>query len=183
MTRTVWWCVLGILSIGIVAIDIGTPSFIDFQIMFLFPVGLSAWYLSRGAGIVFAVVIVGSRFAIGQLLQHDEIRIWAAAVNGGIRMLVLIGLAVLVAATHDKRTMARRVQILEGLLPICMFCKKIRQNDGTWQQIESYVSERSAAEFTHGICATCRQEHYGKHLRSPDPNDTEPGIALDRRGT
>ena len=183
MTRTVWWCVLAILSVGIIAIDIGTPSFIDFQPMLLVPVGLSAWYLSRGAGIVFAVVIVGARFAIGELLQHDEIPIWAAAVNGGIRMLVLIGLAALIAAAHEKRTMERRVQILEGLLPICMFCKKIRREDGAWQRIDSYVSERSAAEFTHGLCATCKQEHYGKHLRSPDSNDTDPGSARDRRGT
>lgn len=48
-----------------------------------------------------------------------------------------------------------RVHTLKGLLPICAWCKNIRDDQGYWTQIEAYVSTHSAAEFTHGICPTC----------------------------
>jgi hypothetical protein len=47
------------------------------------------------------------------------------------------------------------VRTLSGMLPICMNCKKIRDDAGYWQQIEAYISEHSKAQFTHGICPQC----------------------------
>ena len=47
------------------------------------------------------------------------------------------------------------VRKLEGLLPICSYCKKIRGQNDNWQQIESYIAQRSDAEFSHGICPDC----------------------------
>jgi sigma-B regulation protein RsbU (phosphoserine phosphatase) len=47
------------------------------------------------------------------------------------------------------------VKRLEKLLPICMYCKKIRDEENSWQQIESYISSHSDAEFSHAICAEC----------------------------
>ncbi len=54
-----------------------------------------------------------------------------------------------------------KIKTLSGLLPICSWCKKIRNDSGYWQQIETYISDHSEAEFTHGICPTC-MEKYGK---------------------
>jgi hypothetical protein len=48
-----------------------------------------------------------------------------------------------------------RVQTLRGLLPICAWCKKIRDDNGYWTQVESYIAGHSAAEFTHCMCPTC----------------------------
>ena len=47
------------------------------------------------------------------------------------------------------------VQLLNGLLPICASCKKVRDDQGYWTQVEVYVHERTNAEFTHGICPEC----------------------------
>jgi DNA-binding response OmpR family regulator len=47
------------------------------------------------------------------------------------------------------------VRKLEGLLPICSYCKRIRGKNEKWQQIESYIAQRSDAEFSHGICPEC----------------------------
>jgi hypothetical protein len=47
------------------------------------------------------------------------------------------------------------VKVLRGMLPICAWCKKVRDDKGYWNQIESYVRERSEAEFSHGICPDC----------------------------
>lgn len=52
------------------------------------------------------------------------------------------------------------IRTLSGLLPICAHCKKIRDDNGYWQQIESYIQEHSEAEFTHGICPACVRELY-----------------------
>jgi PAS domain S-box-containing protein len=53
-----------------------------------------------------------------------------------------------------------RVKTLSGLLPICASCKKIRDDQGYWQQVETYIRQRSEADFTHGICPDCAQRLY-----------------------
>jgi CheY-like chemotaxis protein len=56
----------------------------------------------------------------------------------------------------------QRVTVLEGLLPICCSCKRIRDGKGNWQRIESYIEIHSEARFTHGYCPEC----YEKWMRS-----------------
>lgn len=53
-----------------------------------------------------------------------------------------------------------QVKKLSGLLPICCKCKKIRDNNGNWQELENYIQEHSEADFSHGLCPTCAQELY-----------------------
>jgi PAS domain S-box-containing protein len=60
------------------------------------------------------------------------------------------------------------VRTLRGLLPICMHCKRIRDADGRWTPVESYVRERTEAEFSHGICPQCVARHYPQDSPSSD---------------
>ena len=53
-----------------------------------------------------------------------------------------------------------KVKKLTGMLPICANCKKIRNDQGYWEQIEAYISEHSAVEFTHGLCPECATKLY-----------------------
>ena len=53
-----------------------------------------------------------------------------------------------------------QVKTLSGLLPICCFCKKIRDDQGYWQQLEGYLHSHSGAEFSHGICPECLERNY-----------------------
>jgi len=53
------------------------------------------------------------------------------------------------------REALENIQILRGLIPICGQCKKIRDDSGYWTRLESYIEQRSKAEFTHGICPEC----------------------------
>ncbi len=54
----------------------------------------------------------------------------------------------------------KEIKRLSGILPICSFCKKIRDDDGYWLQVEQYVAEHSNAMFSHGLCPGCMEEHY-----------------------
>jgi hypothetical protein len=65
--------------------------------------------------------------------------------------------AILIGVTHK---LFKRLKYLEGILPVCASCKKIRDEAGNWQHIESYIRERSAAEFSHGICPECAEKLY-----------------------
>jgi len=61
---------------------------------------------------------------------------------------------------NKLRETLEQVKILSGLLPICANCKKIRDDKGYWNQIESYIRDHSDAKFTHGICPECVKEFY-----------------------
>jgi hypothetical protein len=50
------------------------------------------------------------------------------------------------------------VKTLRGLIPICAWCKKVRDDQGYWSQVEVYVRDRSEAEFSHGICPDCKKK-------------------------
>jgi hypothetical protein len=54
----------------------------------------------------------------------------------------------------------RNMKYLEGLLSVCASCKRIRDEKGNWHQIESYIQERSEADFSHDICPDCAEKLY-----------------------
>lgn len=56
-----------------------------------------------------------------------------------------------------------QVKQLKGLLPICMFCKKIRKDENYWEQIEQYIVDHTEADFSHSICPECMEKHYPEH--------------------
>ncbi len=62
---------------------------------------------------------------------------------------------------EELRCALGQVKTLRGLLPICASCKKIRDDKGYWNQIESYISSNSDAQFSHGICPECARKLYG----------------------
>ena len=69
------------------------------------------------------------------------------------------------------------IKVLHGILPICSFCKKIRDDKGYWEQVEVYIHDHSDVDFSHGVCPQCLKEHYPdqynkiqlkKHSAKPD---------------
>lgn len=55
-----------------------------------------------------------------------------------------------------------KIKTLSGLVPICANCKKIRDDNGYWNQIESYIQKHSEASFSHSMCPECSEKFYGK---------------------
>ncbi|PLY00180.1 MAG: hypothetical protein C0623_07910 [Desulfuromonas sp.] len=56
---------------------------------------------------------------------------------------------------------------LKGIIPICSYCKGIRDDAGYWSRLEEYIESRSEAQFSHGICDTCMAERFGDYLKRP----------------
>jgi GAF domain-containing protein len=57
------------------------------------------------------------------------------------------------------------IKVLRGIVPICSFCKKIRDAKGNWSEVEAYVSKHSEAQFSHSFCPECGKLHYGDFLK------------------
>ena len=72
-----------------------------------------------------------------------------------------------------KPRVEEEVKTLRGLLPICSYCKRIRDDQGYWKQIEVYIAANSHADFSHGMCPECGIQHYpdifkeGAHKEQP----------------
>jgi DNA-binding response OmpR family regulator len=82
--------------------------------------------------------------------DQEELR---ARVQVGLRVLELQG--ALAERIRQLEEALSRVNQLQGLLPICSYCKKIRNDRNYWQQVEGYISEHTEVQFSHGICPEC----------------------------
>ncbi|MFH1156963.1 MAG: hypothetical protein V1793_24470 [Pseudomonadota bacterium] len=77
---------------------------------------------------------------------------------------------------RDLQKALDSIQTLQGLLPICSGCKKIRDDTGYWNQIETYIEKHSKALFTHSLCPDCLEKLYGDkdwYQKSLDQNRTD----------
>jgi len=99
-------------------------------------------------------------------VNRDELR---ARVNAGRRIAELqrnLGERV-----HELEGALSRVRQLQDLLPICSYCKKIRDDQNYWQQVDSYISSHAGVQFSHGICPECYEtvmrEHAGAAGQTP----------------
>ena len=76
-----------------------------------------------------------------------------ARINAGVRVLTLQER--LAQRVDELQQALASVKQLRGLLPICSYCKRVRGDENYWQQVESYISDRTDAEFSHGVCPEC----------------------------
>ncbi|MFC1585247.1 hypothetical protein ACFL5V_06855 [Fibrobacterota bacterium] len=157
-TGLIWlWLVLAVI---VTLADFFAGPYMEFPMLFLIPVSLASWFSGRKWGLALAVFLPLVRLAYCiELDSPGSIR--DLAVNAAVRIVILGMFAFFLdRAALEKSALARRVKILEGLLPICSFCKRIRNKESSWEVIEDYITARSDARFTHGVCPDCRKEHY-----------------------
>jgi hypothetical protein len=148
-----------LLSLVMLIADWYVGTTIQFP-FFILPVGLAVWYSGIRWGIALATLIPILRQA-GRLALHIPEEVPVALANTGIRIAGLIFFALLIGhVVRQNQALARRIDALEGLLPICAHCKKIRDSQNDWLPVEQYITDRSKASFTHGICPDCVREHF-----------------------
>ncbi len=86
-----------------------------------------------------------------------------ARIRVGLRMLTLQ--QTLADRVRELESAISNVKKLQGLLPICSYCKSIRTDEDYWQQVEHYLSAHTEAEFSHGICPSCYKKVIEPQLR------------------
>lgn len=98
----------------------------------------------------------GANDYVGKPVEPLELR---ARVDAGLRML----------AMHERLTEKNRefeaalaqVRTLRGIVPICMHCRRVREDGRYWQRVEEYVSAHTEAHFSHGLCPDCERQYHG----------------------
>jgi hypothetical protein len=109
-----------------------------------------------------AFVVVIALLWVDEFLDLPHYLMGAPATPINWRESVLESLVVLALAAGALVWTYRaimRIRHLEGFLPVCIFCRRIRDND-RWIPIEEYIEAHSEAEFSHGLCVDCTKEHY-----------------------
>ena len=149
------WQWLG-MAAAILVVDYLTGPFIQFPILFILPVALAT--ASQGAQVGCMVALLLPLFRLSFFLRWDLRAGWLLEiVDVAIDMAILVAFALLVDRILRQH---REIRILRGLLPMCSFCKRIREETGGWRQLETYIAERSDARFSHTFCEDCGRKHY-----------------------
>lgn len=145
---------LGLAAL-VMALDFAIGPRIEFPSLYALPVLYAAWYGGRRWALPLSFT---QTFHIVTVLVQDgsDTAVFDASVAAFLRVFVLGAIAWWLAGVRDvQRQLSREVEMLEGLLPICSYCKRIRDDEGDWQPLEKYIGDRSDATFTHGVCQSC----------------------------
>jgi hypothetical protein len=95
----------------------------------------------------------------GGILHHEMVP--AQEVSFSLFTLLLGESADALAALQKTRQLTSEIETLSDLLPLCAWCKKIRNDSGYWEQIDKYISAHSGATVTHGVCPDCQKKLLG----------------------
>ena len=90
---------------------------------------------------------------------HDAPTLYSQR-TGEIIIELSIFFIVMVFEAALLKNLYKRIRLLEGFLPICANCKKIKNTEDQWVQIEQYITKHSLAQFSHGICPDCARKLY-----------------------
>ena len=150
------------LAILCLVLEFFIGPYIIFPISFLLPVIISAWFCRSYYAYSLAVVQPLIRLSF-QFFWPFPWNVTDSIINTVIRIIVFALFAYFVSRTaRQTRELAKRVNLLEGILPMCNLCKKIRDEHGNWQPVEIYVSNRSEALFSQSLCPDCMKHDYKK---------------------
>jgi hypothetical protein len=141
-------------------------------LFYLIPVAMAAWSArTRWPSLAIALLWPLLRLGVVDLWGWPW-PVWVTVEDSILDAILSAGFASLI---WQLRNQGRTIRTLQGLLPMCGFCKRIRTPEG-WQRVEVYILDHSEARITHTFCPECGRIHYG-HLfeeAPPAPGPAEP---------
>ena len=159
----------GLLLLGY--LDYFTGFELEISLFYALPVAMIAWGVGRLAGTFAAAwattVWFGANILFANPYSSTFYALWNTALRGGWFLTVALTISRIRADLDRERQLnatlndtLAQVRELQGLLPICAWCKKIRNDEGYWEQLETYVRRHTRAQFTHGICPACVESQF-----------------------
>lgn len=149
----------------VVTLDYAVGPRLEFPGLFVVPVAYAAWYGGLRWGLPMGLLPFAHVATVAASGAPEGL--YEVVISAVVRALVLMPVVWWIATVAEsQRDLKKEVDLLEGLLPICSYCKKIRDDAGEWQALEKYIQERSEATFTHGICDACLKEQLVTWKRS-----------------
>lgn len=152
-------------------VDYLVGAAVSLSAFYLIPISLVVWYAGRTPGIV-----VGGLSAIVWLLEDllsdfalpaTFLPYWQALMRLAFFLIIIFLLDGRKRAEREREKLIEELQealgsvkTLRGLLPICSSCKKVRDDRGYWNQIETYVRAHTEAAFSHSLCPECEKKLY-----------------------
>jgi len=168
------WAVPWVAGLSLVAlvIDELIGNHITFPISLIFPVALLAWFRPGRYAIMLAAALCYVRVGLATpWLSIPEPDLSDVLLNALVRVAVLFLVAGLIArVAKQRRALAAQPRALTGTLSMCGFCKKILNEKGEWELMETYISRHSEARFNHTVCPECQKATRPallKHWNSP----------------
>jgi len=154
-----------LLALIILYLDYITGPAIQFPVLFIIPVILITCYNDLWWGLFLSVLLpVVSIYYV--FLWNESTRVIFIIINLIIRVIIFIFITFLInIVKKQKRELSERINNLESFLPICSFCKKIRDEKNHWHNIESYISGKTSTEFSHSICPDCAKKYYKDFIK------------------
>ncbi|MDA8078257.1 MAG: hypothetical protein M0Z79_04895 [Nitrospiraceae bacterium] len=160
-----------VINLVVGCFDYVTGSDIGLSVFYLIPIILVVWLAGRTSGLFMAalalITMSVTDYASGKVFSSLFVEIWNGLVHLAFFVVIIILVSKLKADLEERSRLIGELQdamaevkTLSGLLPICAWCKNIRDDDGYWNKVESYIAKHTEAEFTHGICPECARKVY-----------------------
>lgn len=174
----------GLLMVMILILDLSIPLGVAMGVPYIAVVLISLWFPQNKMTVFIAVIC--SMLTIGAYFYKPAVaEMWKVLFNRSLALFAIwvtasLGLQRKIAeqkrenAIREREKALEDIRILHGLLPICASCKKIRDDQDHWTQLEWYIKTHSEAEFSHGICPECANKLYPEYFKEkPHVSDTD----------
>ena len=161
--RPTIFCIL--VALIILVVDYLTGQYIQFPIFYILPIGMAAWQGEKHTAYIMAIILPCARIAF-HFIWPGTHSLSTAMSNALIAICALMIYSFLIdRVSWQAKKLEVKVKTLEGILPICASCKRIRNEKGEYEQIESYITDHSDALFSHSICQDCAKKLYPEYLK------------------
>lgn len=138
------WCVIGYVHAG--KYDL-LESFYKFSRQH------EDWEMDEWVAVIHVLALAFGIFAFRRWMENLKIKRELLSINS------------------DLEKSLNEIKTLQGIIPICASCKRIRNDKGYWTQVEEYLHEHTEADFTHGICPECRDKFFEEYKRNKELNN------------
>ncbi|MDH3253273.1 MAG: hypothetical protein OEM41_10810, partial [Ignavibacteria bacterium] len=152
-------------------LDYLTGYRIDFSLLYFLPVAYVAWFGTLGPafGVSFFALITwyAADTLSGHISESTMALVWNSSMRAGSLLVVTYVVHRLRVNLDRARTLNSmletsldQVSQLKGLLPICAWCHDVRNDEGYWESVDSFLQSHSHLEFSHGICPNCAAKYF-----------------------